>query len=144
MHSSHSLPDEKTADGKAIDSSHSLHIYSCMHAPERDDIQTRAAALATVGAMALAILLAIPTYMPKKDLPLPDPTFQVNPNTAAIGQLLQLPGMGPARAKALVEYRQMVQKVRSGPVFRDVNDLMQVPGLGPDTVKRMAGQLCFE
>ncbi len=52
-------------------------------------------------------------------------------NNATAAQLATLPGIGPAKARAIVEAR-----VRSGP-FRRVDDLQRVPGIGPRTVERL-------
>lgn len=49
---------------------------------------------------------------------------QVNLNTATTAQLESLPGIGPATAKRIVEYRQ-----QSGG-FKKVEDLMNIRGIG--------------
>jgi competence protein ComEA len=49
----------------------------------------------------------------------------VDLNTAGVEQLDALPGVGPATAKAIVDYR--TNKGR----FRTVDDLLSVPGIGP-------------
>jgi competence ComEA-like helix-hairpin-helix protein len=54
-------------------------------------------------------------------------------NTATAGELAQLPAIGPARARAIVEDRR-----RRGP-FRRLEDLMRVPGVGRGTVERLRG-----
>ena len=53
------------------------------------------------------------------------PSAPVDLNSAAPEQLDALPGVGPATAKAIVEYR-----TRHGR-FRTVDDLLSVPGIGP-------------
>lgn len=53
---------------------------------------------------------------------------RININTATASQLEQLPGVGPATAKAIIDYRR-----RSGP-FSKVDDLDRVPGIGPAKV----------
>ena len=50
---------------------------------------------------------------------------QVNINTANVDQLDGLKGIGPTKAKAIVDYRQ-----KNGP-FKSVDDLQNVPGIGP-------------
>ena len=54
---------------------------------------------------------------------------RIDLNTATSEQLQQLPGIGPARAAAIIEFRE-----RNGPVmFAD--DLLAVSGIGPATVE---------
>jgi competence protein ComEA len=53
------------------------------------------------------------------------PTGPVDLNTATPEQLDALPGVGPATAKAIVDFR-----TRRGR-FRTVDDLLSVPGIGP-------------
>jgi competence protein ComEA len=60
---------------------------------------------------------------------------QINPNTASLGELLTLPGIGPARAEAIVLYRNTH---RQGRAFVVPEDLCQVHGLGPALVRDMA------
>lgn len=56
---------------------------------------------------------------------------RINVNTASASQLEQLPGVGPATAQAIVDYRR-----RNGP-FAKVDDLDKVPGIGPAKVAAM-------
>jgi competence protein ComEA len=56
---------------------------------------------------------------------------RVRLNSATPEQLATLPGIGPARAEAIVQSR-----VRSGP-FRRIEDLQRVSGIGPQTVERL-------
>lgn len=56
----------------------------------------------------------------------------INVNTASEQLLTTLPGIGPAKARAIVEWRSA-----HGP-FRAVADLARVPGIGPGLLARMA------
>ncbi len=56
-------------------------------------------------------------------------------NQASAAQLNALPGIGPARARAIVAFRDSV-----GP-FRDLADLRRVPGLTRAVVEGLAGRV---
>ncbi len=62
---------------------------------------------------------------------------RVDPNRARVGELALLPGVGPARAEAIV-----LERVRHGP-FRSAADLRRVPGLGEATIALLAPWLTF-
>ncbi len=55
----------------------------------------------------------------------------VNINTATQAELEGLKGIGPAKAKAIVDYRQ-----KNG-AFKSVDDLEQVKGIGPGILKKI-------
>lgn len=55
----------------------------------------------------------------------------VDLNTAGAEELQRLPGIGPALAGRIVEWRTQHGR------FRSVPDLAQVPGIGPRTVERL-------
>ena len=59
----------------------------------------------------------------------------VDLNAAGVASLDALPGIGPARALAIVRYREA-----HGP-FRAVQDLARVPGFGPAALNRLAGRV---
>ncbi|MEM8873504.1 MAG: helix-hairpin-helix domain-containing protein [Planctomycetota bacterium] len=54
----------------------------------------------------------------------------IDPNTATAGELAALPGIGPSKAAALVEYRGDRKP------FRTSADLLAVPGWGPALVEQ--------
>ncbi|MFQ5846798.1 MAG: ComEA family DNA-binding protein [Candidatus Methylomirabilales bacterium] len=56
---------------------------------------------------------------------------RVNPNRADAERLATLPGIGPALADAIVQFRTL-----HGP-FRRVSDLEGVPGIGPNRLQQM-------
>jgi competence protein ComEA len=61
-----------------------------------------------------------------------DETSQkININRAEAWLLEALPGVGEARAQAIIEYRR-----QNGP-FRDINELSRVPGLGNDSFNKI-------
>jgi competence protein ComEA len=59
------------------------------------------------------------------------PAGLVNVNTASSDELQTLPGIGPAKAAAIIEYRQ-----RNGP-FRTIDQLDDVSGIGPATLNNI-------
>lgn len=55
----------------------------------------------------------------------------VNLNTATQAELEALQGIGPAKAKAIVEYRE-----KNG-AFTSIDDLAKVAGVGPGIIKQV-------
>ena len=55
----------------------------------------------------------------------------VNINTASAVQLQLLPGIGPAMAKRIIEFRET-----NGP-FRKVDELIAVRGIGPKSMEKL-------
>lgn len=64
-----------------------------------------------------------------------EPTGKINVNTATVEQLLSLPGIGPTKAQAIVDYRN-----QNGP-FRSIDDLLNVSGIGPKTLESIRDQI---
>jgi competence protein ComEA len=62
----------------------------------------------------------------------------INVNTADAELLVELPGIGPSRAEAIIEEREA-----NGP-FENADDLARVSGIGTATVDRMRDQVTFE
>lgn len=56
---------------------------------------------------------------------------QVNINTAGQDELDGLKGIGPSKAKAIVDYRR-----KNGP-FKSIDELEKVPGIGPATLQEL-------
>lgn len=61
----------------------------------------------------------------------------IDPNLAGAEALDRLPGVGPSRARAIVELRA------AGVVFRRPEDLRAVRGLGPAAIERIRPYLAF-
>jgi competence protein ComEA len=61
----------------------------------------------------------------------------LDPNRADAAALAALPGIGPARAEAIVRERELRP-------FRRARELDRVPGLGPRTLERLAGKLAVD
>ncbi|GIX08153.1 MAG: hypothetical protein KatS3mg115_2556 [Candidatus Poribacteria bacterium] len=60
---------------------------------------------------------------------------KVRLNTATERELVQLPGIGPARARAIVADREA-----NGP-YRTLEDLSRVPGIGPGILQGLRGRV---
>jgi competence protein ComEA len=60
---------------------------------------------------------------------------QININTANSAQLDTLPGIGPAKAAAIIDYR-----TKNGP-FRTIEDIQKVSGIGPVTFSNMQSSI---
>jgi competence ComEA-like helix-hairpin-helix protein len=69
---------------------------------------------------------------------------RINPNDAPVASLVRLPGIGMARAGAIVAYREFIGKVGNSPAFRNCDDLQKVSGIGPKTVRNISEWLKFE
>lgn len=59
----------------------------------------------------------------------------VDLNTATQSELESVKGLGPTKAKAILEYRQ-----KNGP-FKSVNDLDNIRGFGKASIKKLASEL---
>lgn len=62
---------------------------------------------------------------------------RLDPNTAPVEELRRLPGIGPARATAILAERH------SGGPFRDLDDMARVPGIGLKTLEALSSHLTF-
>lgn len=96
----------------------------------------------TVAALLLAGSLAVPALSlaanqgPQAQAKPPVSMQQsVNINTADERSLENVVGLGPAKAKAIVSYRNQNGK------FTSVEDLTQVPGIGDKLLARVKGHL---
>jgi competence protein ComEA len=62
-------------------------------------------------------------------------TEKVNLNTATIEQLQTLPGIGPAMAKRVIEYRTKVGK------FNKIEEIINVKGIGEKKFQKIKDRL---
>jgi competence ComEA-like helix-hairpin-helix protein len=63
---------------------------------------------------------------------------KIDPNTATVASLRRLGGIGPVKARAIVQYRE-----QEGRQFLRPEDLANVPGIGPKIVRRISPHLAF-
>ncbi len=64
---------------------------------------------------------------------------KLNPNTASIGELAEVPNIGSARARAIAEYRQKNEKA-----FESEKDLEKVRGIGEKTAEKLKEWFVFD
>lgn len=59
-------------------------------------------------------------------------------NSADVAQLEKINGIGPAKAKAIVDYR-----TQNGP-FQKIEDLEKVPGIGPKMLEKIKTEVTIK
>lgn len=70
---------------------------------------------------------------------------RINPNDAPISSLVRLPGIGAAKAAAIVAYRDDYRPAQvEGRAFSDCDDLQNVKGIGPKTAENVCEWLKFD
>ena len=67
----------------------------------------------------------------------------INPNEASVASLVRLPGVGRARAEAIVAYRENFAGADRPLVFTNCRDLQKVKGIGPKTAEGACQWLKF-
>jgi len=85
-----------------------------------------------------AFVLALPLALAALPLTASALSGVVNVNTATAEELSLLPGVGPARARAIIELRQK----RGG--FKHIEDLLEVKGIGEASLAKLKPYLALE
>lgn len=62
----------------------------------------------------------------------------VDINTANQTDLETVKGLGPVKAKAIIEYREKYGE------FKSIEDLVKVKGIGPGTLKKLGNQVSIQ
>ncbi|OHB66671.1 MAG: hypothetical protein A2Y76_12855 [Planctomycetes bacterium RBG_13_60_9] len=95
--------------------------------------------------LVLSLYLAAGAFTDSAGLLNTHPSDLVNPNDAPVASLVRLPGIGLARARAIVAYRdQLSAQAGPRPVFAATDDLRQIKGIGPAIVNDIRPWLQFD
>jgi competence protein ComEA len=85
-----------------------------------------------------ALVLALPLALAAAPFAATALSGVVNVNTASAEELAMLPGVGPTRARAIIELRER----RGG--FERVDDLLEVKGIGEASLAKLKPYLAVE
>lgn len=119
-----------------------MHPASPSASASEPDAATRAAlGVVVVLVIASGIVLPGPFRSADQALDAGRIALRINPNTAPAEELMLIPGIGPALAGYIIDYRL---EAASGPPFSSAEDLDYVYRIGPVTVERMRPYLTFE
>lgn len=70
---------------------------------------------------------------------------RINPNNASVASMARLPGIGIAKAEAIVTYRKKSRETNGeSQPFQCIDDLQKVNGIGPKTVQNISDWLKLE
>jgi hypothetical protein len=111
--------------------------------PDVSDVAiTRSRGLLILAALGASAALGLAIGVTCRDRPVPSHSEErINPNSAPIGSLIRLPGIGPGRAHAIAAHRR--QKAPAQVAFSRPHDVQQVRGIGPATVSNIMPWLVF-
>lgn len=93
----------------------------------------RRARIACVVALCLGLALSSVSVMAQKSAV--TPSEKINLNTATSEQLQSIPGIGPATAKSILDYRSKVGK------FNKIEEIINVKGIGEKKFQKIKDRL---
>ena len=102
-----------------------------METPGRT-VQRSALLLLSIGMGLVGVCMMFHEEIPSQTT-VPPLIAHINPNTASVGELLSLPGIGPATASAILSYREQHGD------FATVEELLEVRGIGEAKLEALAG-----
>lgn len=91
-----------------------------------------------VAAQSGPVTATAPAPMPARELVTAAGSGVVNLNTASGDELERLPGIGPSRARAILELRTRLKR------FARIEDLLRVKGIGRATFRRLRPLVTLE
>ena len=97
----------------------------------RLDSMRRVAGFCALALLAMLVAGQPAPLLAAPDKPAPSPSAPLDINKASADELMALPGIGPAMAQRIVEFRE-----EHGP-FRRVEDLLKVKGIGEKSFEKL-------
>jgi len=95
--------------------------------------------MAFFAGLVLCICLTVPILRSSDRSAFAQIDNKLNPNIASVGELAELPNIGSAKARAIVEYREGKNEA-----FENNGDLEKVKGIGEKTVEKIKQWFVFE
>jgi len=118
-------------------------IYPQRMAVEQENVQVLAFVISICMAVIFSVGFVVMVFLDSGQLHEIRLEDKINPNYASVASLVRLPGIGIARAEAIVAYRH-TNDGNEGLVFRSYDDLQKVKGIGPKTAQSLSQWLKFE
>jgi len=110
-------------------------MHKRLHNPKRGLIRNLLLALALTFSLAGPMSAAHAADDVSDKAAAPSTTGVLNLNTASEEELMRLPGVGPSKARAILELRAQLKG------FKRVEDLMRVKGIGRKTFRKLLPML---